>query len=161
MNAAPADEATISYSLPRQAVIRYGMRQLLMTPKNLLLLALPILLCAAAVVVGGNFVIAAALAVALTVFVPLLARRSWIKVIDTNPVFTEHRTMTFRPSGFTIINVRGTTDSTWEAYSGLSEDSDYFYLHIPGTRIANMVPKSAFSDEQMTLFRRCAGRQQV
>jgi hypothetical protein len=161
MNPSPADEATVSYSVPRQAVIRYGMRQLLKTPQNLIWLALPLLLCAAAVAVGGSFVYAALFAVALTVFVPLQVRRSWIRAIDANPVFTEHRTMTFRPSGFTIINPRGKTDSTWDAYSGLSEDSDYFYLDIPGTRIANMVPKSAFTQEQMTLFRRCAGRQQV
>ena len=161
MNASPADEATVSYSVPRQAVIRYGMRQLLKTPRNLVWLALPLLLCAAAVAVGGSFVFAAVFAVALTVFFPLQVRRSWIRAIDANPVFTEHRTMTFRPSGFTIINPRGRTDSTWDAYSGLSEDSDYFYLDIPGTRIANMVPKSAFTHEQMTLFRRCTGRQQA
>ena len=158
MTASRADEATVSYSIPREAVLRYGMRQVLTMPVAVGWLASALLLCAAAIAVGGNFVYTSVFVLALGIFVPLRIRRSWATAVDANPVFTEQRTLTFRLSGFTLVNARGRTDSTWEAYSGLSEDAGYFYLHIPGTPIANMVPKTAFSEEQMQLFRRCASR---
>jgi hypothetical protein len=90
--------------------------------------------------------------------IPLRAVSLINKLLDTNPIFTEQRTFTFHLAGYTVLHPGGCTDSTWDRYAGLSEDAQFFYLRIPGSRLDVLFPKSAFSGDQMVLFRHCAGQ---
>jgi hypothetical protein len=107
---------------------------------------------------GSDFAYVFVFTFIIAAMIPLRALYLTNTLLGTNPVFTEQRTLTFRPSGYTVVHARGRTDSTWETYTGLTEDGQFFYLRIPGSRLDVLIPKSAFTGDQIVLFRRCAGR---
>ena len=131
------------------------MRRLLLRPWQTVLVCLCIVSGALALLYGGDFIYAFVFTFVATVVIPIRALWLTDKLLDTNPVYTEQRTLTFRRSGYTVVHPQGRTDSTWDRYDGLFEDDRFFYLRIRGSRLDLLLPKSAFREEQMALFRRC------
>jgi hypothetical protein len=149
------EEATVSFAVPRDAVRKHFMRRLLLRPWQVVLLCLCIVSGAVALRYGGDFIYAFVFTFIAAVLIPIRALWLTNKLLDTNPVFTEQRTLTFRRSGYTVVHPQGRTDSAWDRYAGLLEDDHFFYLRIRGSRLDILLPKSAFREEQMVLFRRC------
>lgn len=124
----------------------------------MVVLGLCIILGALTPLYRGDFQYPFIFASIAALLIPLRAVILVNRLLETNPIFTEQRAFTFSLAGYTVLYPGGRTDSTWDRYAGFSEDAQFFYLRIPGSRLDVLFPKSAFTEYQMVLFRRCAGQ---
>jgi uncharacterized membrane protein YbaN (DUF454 family) len=85
-------------------------------------------------------------------FYRFLLRRNLSKTLEASPQFWEKRTVTITDEGLVINGETFNTDYTWKGITQLEETKDVFLLYSsPVTAV--LLPKRAFSPEQLTEFR--------
>ena len=71
--------------------------------------------------------------------------------VRKQPWRTEPRTVSFGASGVTAKGASGSSTFPWSAFNHFSQDSRYFYLHMPDGAVS-WVPRSAFTAVQAEAF---------
>jgi hypothetical protein len=87
---------------------------------------------------------------------PLNVYRLYAKGVDADPVWTSRRTFEFTHLGFVLVGPEVELRVGWKRYRLMSEDAEFFYLHLAPSVISITLPKAAFGPGQADLFREYA-----
>ena len=150
------DSSTVTYQVPRDALIRVWWRRVMLQPQRLIVIALLAVLIIACFSLRNGLEYAGIVLLTFLIMMPISLYRVLVRTVDGNPQFTDIRTLEFSPSRLVITGPDWKAEMPWTQFKGFSEDETWFYLDIAGNGLASVIPKSAFTSEQQEKFREYA-----
>lgn len=150
------ESSSITYQMPRDVLIRIWWRRMMLRPRILIWLSFDIVLAIACFILGGGAEIAAYFLLGVAIAGPVAIYRGLAKAIDTDPAWTDLKTLEFGSSRLVSTGPNWKNEIPWTRFQGFSEDPAYFYLHIADNGLASVIPKNAFTPDQQQSFREYA-----
>ncbi len=143
----------ITYQRTKSEVFRFLLRQNLVQPKfwlsPLMLLAFSVFLLVP--VHPGLFQVVGTIGVTLAVLIPLVTIRVW-SLLATKAAALGTVTLTFDNAGLTIKGSDWKTELVWTSFRKWSTTDEFVLLYDRNNRIPALIPKRAFSPEQLADF---------
>jgi len=75
------------------------------------------------------------------------------RVVNANPVLTSPITMTFDDDGIVSAATGQRSEREWKSFASWSDSDKYFFLHIDTLGTAVTIPKRAFTESELELFK--------
>ena len=104
-------------------------------------------------VVGGVFV---ACGLVFILLMPVVYRLAYVKVVRANPSFTAAKEISFDEGQLTSSSAVQKLEVPWSSFRRLTQDEEYFYLHLDVLGNVSLLPKSAFDEASLHEFLRCS-----
>jgi hypothetical protein len=155
MPAPTAESSTITYQVPRDVLIRIWWQRMMCRPSRAVSLGFLAILGICCVIARGEDVLFVYVGIALLAFTFLAPIRIYLalaKAIDANAQFTDRKVMEFGPAQLLTSGPNWKSELPWSRFLGFSEDANYFFLHLSKNGIATVIPKAAFTPDQMEKF---------
>ncbi len=149
----------VSYQVPRDVLIRAWWRRMMFRPRRLFFMAFLIAFSAAFFVMRGGMEYAGIVFGVLLFLTPINLYRVLAKAADDDRVWTDPKTVEFGASQVVVTGPNWKTEMPWTRFKRFSEDAEYFYLDLSDNGLGSVIPKSAFSVEQLEKFRQYAQAQ--
>jgi hypothetical protein len=92
----------------------------------------------------------------LVVVAPLNVFQLYAKQVDSDPAYTDPKTLQFNKGSIIITGPNWKTEAQWSRFREFSENADYFFLFVTAKGLPSVFPKAGFSAEQLTDFRNSA-----
>ena len=105
----------------------------------------------------GDLRLLAVLPVVFLLLAPLNVYQLYARSVDGEPQLTDQKTLEFSFSRLAFTGPDWRNEMTWKRFKRFSEDAEYFFLDLPHSSLAVIIPKSAFTPEQQRTFRQYAG----
>lgn len=147
------DLQTISYQMPGDVLVRILFRRLMSRSLMVGILFIYVIFAIICLKSGGGAEIVAYFLLCLAIAKPIGVYLAVTRVIRNDSQLTDPKTVEFGPSRIVVTGPNWKNEMPWTRFKGFSEDSAYFYLHLSKVGMASIVPKSAFTMEQLQLFR--------
>ena len=128
----------------------------MLRPRRLFFMAFMVVFCAACFIMRGGMEYAGIVFGVFVAMMPINLYRVLAKTADGDRIWTDPKTVEFSPSQIVVTGPNWKTEMPWTRFKRFSEDADYFYLDLSDNGLGSVVPKSAFSAEQLEQFRRYA-----
>jgi len=126
------------------------------TPRTIIALSIWLVMAVACLFLPGDLRFFGVLPLVFLLLAPFNVYQLYAKSIDSEPQFTDEKTLDFSPTRLAFIGPDWRNEMTWKRFEGLSENPDYFFLNLRRSHLAIVIPKAAFSPELELGFRECA-----
>jgi hypothetical protein len=151
-----ASYRTSVYQVARRTLIWTWWKRLMFTPRTIIALSIWAAMAVGCMFLPGNFRFFAILPALFFFLAPVNVYQLYAKTVDSEPQLTDQKTLEFGPSRLVVTGPDWKTEVTWRRFRGLSEDEEFFYLHLQRSQLPVMFPKSAFTPDQQERFREWA-----
>jgi hypothetical protein len=149
----------VNYLVPRDVLIRTWWRRVMLRPRRAFFMILMAVFAAACFVLRGGMEYAGIVFAVLLLLMPINLYRVLAKAADGDRAWTDPKTVEFGPSQIVVTGPNWKAEMPWTRFKRFSEDAEYFYLDLSEHGVGSVVPKSAFSAEQVERFREYARAQ--
>ncbi len=96
------------------------------------------------------------IAFTLPLLMPWILRRTFFKLVSSNAVFTDPKTLEFDEDRLVFSSPGRRSEITWNTLIRLTQDEQYVYLHSDDIGTVTLIPKSAFNAADLNNFLRCS-----
>jgi len=153
------ESSTITYQVPRDVLVRIWWRRMVCRPRLLIGMTIFAVMGIGCIMMrlfaGGDtgFLYCGSGLLFLIIVAPLNIYRVLAKAVDDNAQFTDRKVVEFSQTKLIITGPNWKSELPWSHFLGFTEDANYVYMPLSKNGIASVVPKSAFTPDQLESFR--------
>jgi uncharacterized membrane protein YfcA len=150
------NSSVIKYQCSRKELIVISWKRTMLSPRTILALTIWALIGAGCLLYLPDNIRGLGLApLVLALIAPLNVYQLYAKSVDSDPANTEPKTLEFKPTLIVITGSNWKSEFQWSRFKKFSEDKNYFLLFVTIGGHPLLIPKRAFTNEQLADFRKC------